>query len=66
MGYDLASFLSIYAAVMDGDLVSWSIGGPPDTSVLSAVGLLSAPQGISGSHNKYEGDVSPGRGDLYE
>lgn len=66
MGYDLASFLSIYAAVMDGDLTSWSIGGPPDTSALSAVGLLAAPQGISGSHNKYEGDVSPGRGDLYE
>lgn len=28
--------------------------------------MLSTPQGISGSHNKYEGDSSPTRGDLYE
>jgi hypothetical protein len=27
--------------------------------------LLSAPQGLSGSHNKYEGDASPTRGDAY-
>lgn len=30
------------------------------------LGLLGTPQGISGSHNKYEADVSPTRGDLYE
>lgn len=60
MGKDLGSFLSIYGAVMDGDLTSWSIGGPPSGS------SLIGPQGISGSHNKYESDVSPTRGDLYE
>jgi hypothetical protein len=26
MGLDLAAFLSVYGAVMDGDLTSWSIG----------------------------------------
>lgn len=64
MGVDLAAFLSAYGAVIDGDLTSWSIGGP--TTDLPAIGLLSQPQGISGSHNKYESDVSPTRGDLYE
>lgn len=64
MGIDLATFLSTYGAVMDGDLTSWSIGGPPGGNLLP--GLLSQPQGISGSHNKYETDGSPTRGDLYQ
>lgn len=64
MGVDLATFLSVYGAVMDGDLTSWSIGGPPGSSL--TLGLLSQPQGISGSHNKYETDGSPTRGDLYQ
>jgi hypothetical protein len=66
MGLDLATFLSTYGAVMDGDLTSWSIGGPPPGGLLSGLGLLSAPRGISYSHNKYESDVSPTRGDLYQ
>jgi len=66
MGTDLAAFLAVYGAVFDGDLVSWSIGGPPTSSLLSSIGLLGTPQGISGSHNKYESDVSPTRPDLYE
>ncbi|KAL1624075.1 hypothetical protein SLS54_004004 [Diplodia seriata] len=41
----------------------WSIGGAPDTTDL--LNLLTQPQGISGSHNKYETDGSPTRGDLY-
>ncbi|ETN38619.1 uncharacterized protein HMPREF1541_06656 [Cyphellophora europaea CBS 101466] len=64
MGIDLATFLSTYGAVMDGDLTSWSIGGPPPGGLLS--GILSPPRGISNSHNKYESDVSPTRGDLYQ
>ncbi|KAK5940554.1 hypothetical protein PMZ80_006970 [Knufia obscura] len=64
MGVDLAAFLSTYGAVISGDLTSWSIGGPPGGSLLP--GLLSQPQGISGSHNKYETDGSPTRGDLYQ
>lgn len=66
MGIDLGTFLAVYGAIFDGDLTSWSIGGPPPASLLSAVGLLGTPQGISGSHNKYESDVSPTRPDLYE
>ena len=66
MSSELASFLSIYGAVFDGNLVSWSIGGPPSTLFTPMWRLLGdAPQGISGSHNKYEADVSPTRGDLY-
>lgn len=66
MGLDLATFLSVYGAVYDGDLTSRSIGGPPTSSLLSSVGLLGTPQGISGSHNKYEAGLSPTRPDLYE
>ncbi|KAG0648672.1 Dothistromin biosynthesis peroxidase dotB [Hyphodiscus hymeniophilus] len=66
MGTDLATFLSVYGAVFDGDLTSWSIGGPPPSGLLGSLGLLGKPQGISGSHNKYESDVSPTRPDLYE
>jgi hypothetical protein len=64
-GVDLATFLAIYGAIFDGDLTSYSIGGPLP-SLLNLGGLLGAPQGLSGSHNKYEGDVSPTRGDLYQ
>ena len=66
MGLDLGGFLAVYGAVMDGDLTSWSIGGPPPSSLVASVGLLGQPQGISGSHNKYESDASPTRGDLYQ
>lgn len=64
MGVDLSTFLAIYGSVFDGNLYSWSIGGPDDR-VSIPLNLLSEPQGISGSHNKYEGDASPTRGDLY-
>lgn len=29
MGLDLAAFLAVYGAVIDGDLTSWSIGRRP-------------------------------------
>lgn len=64
MGLDLGGFLAVYGSIFDGNLVSYSIGGP-DPSVVSSL-LLGEPQGLSGSHNKYEGDVSPMRGDLYQ
>ncbi|GME36764.1 Chloroperoxidase [Neofusicoccum parvum] len=64
MGVDLGTFLSVYGAVMDGDGLGWSIGGAPPTTDL--LNLLTQPQGLSGSHNKYETDVSPTRGDLYQ
>jgi hypothetical protein len=65
MGKDLGGFLALYGAIFDGDLTKWSIGGPT-TAVPGTLGLLGTPQGISGSHNKYESDVSPTRPDLYE
>ena len=64
MGVDLSTFLAVYGSVFDGNLYSWSIGGPDDR-VSIPLNLLGEPQGISGSHNKYEGDASPTRGDLY-
>lgn len=67
MGFDLAVFLSAISVIFVGDPVSteWSIGGPPPQGILSQLGLLGRPTGLSGSHNKYESDSSPGRGDAY-
>ena len=50
MGADLAAFLAVLGAAIDGDGTSWSIGGTPGPGVggpLSGLG-----NGISGSHNK--------------
>ncbi|KAJ3883946.1 Chloroperoxidase [Lentinula edodes] len=63
MSKDLALFLGVFGVSMDGDIpsLSFSIG----KVVNSILGLL--PQnGLTGSHNNYEGDVSPTRGDLCE
>ncbi|KAI9659726.1 MAG: hypothetical protein M1831_003624 [Alyxoria varia] len=51
MSPDLAAFLAVYGAIVDGDGTSWSIGGEPHT-------------GIAGSHHNYECDSSPLKGDL--
>lgn len=59
---------------MDGNPLAlnpgWSIGGIPplaDQNILgNLLGLLGTPDGISNSHNKYETDTSPTRGDLYQ
>lgn len=65
MSADLAGFLAAYAIAIDGDLLSmtWSIGGPQGT--LGSPSILGNGQGISWSHNKYEGDSSIGRCDAY-
>ena len=63
VGLDFATVLAVYPAVTSGNLVSFSIGGPD--SRVSTLGLFGQPQGLSGSHNKFEGDSSPTRGDLY-
>ena len=47
MGPDIASFLAVYGAVFDGNLVSYSIGGP--VAGLTIANLLGEPQGLSGS-----------------
>ncbi|KAI7672877.1 Cloroperoxidase, partial [Hortaea werneckii] len=63
MGYDLAAGLAIYSAAFDGNLGTFSIGGPSYS--LLGLDLLGTPKGLSGSHNVFEGDNSPTRGDLY-
>lgn len=64
MGPLLAGFLSLLGSLIDGDGTSWSIGGTPPPGVGGP--LAHFGKGISGSHNKYEGDASPTRPDLYE
>lgn len=49
-----------------GDGNYFSIGGPPGNSLPVAAGLLGQPRGISNAHNRFEGDASPARGDLYQ
>ncbi|KAK5115477.1 hypothetical protein LTR62_001136 [Meristemomyces frigidus] len=63
MGVDLATFLAVFGAVIDGSGTAWSIGGSP---TLAEAGTVLGGNGISGSHNKYESDASPTRPDLYE
>ncbi|KAI9791138.1 MAG: hypothetical protein M1833_001697 [Piccolia ochrophora] len=56
--------LTVYATLVDGDILrqEWSIGGPQPRGIIPIIGPA---DGLSGSHNKYEGDASPGRGDYY-
>jgi hypothetical protein len=70
MGTDLGGLLALYGTLFDGNALSlspgYSIGGPAiSQTILSGLGLLGIPPGLSGSHNNYEGDTSPTRGDLY-
>lgn len=67
--------LAVYGTIMDGNPLSltpgWSIGGPPQNTneqnlLGNLLGLLGKPDGISGSHNKYQTDTSPTRGDPYQ
>lgn len=70
MGLELSAFLSVLATVMGGDIVSSSIGGPPSGGLLggltTGLGLVGKPQGMSGTHNRFEADCSPTREDLYK
>jgi hypothetical protein len=71
LGADITSFLAIYGAIFDGNILSldpgYSIGGPSSVyqDILSGLGLLGTPQGLSGSQKKHESDASAYRGDLY-
>ncbi|KAL0061586.1 hypothetical protein AAF712_011613 [Marasmius tenuissimus] len=64
MGLDLGIFLSLFGSLTSGDIATFSIGGPPPSTLLPP--LLGYPLDLSGSHNKYETDVSPTRGNLYQ
>ncbi|KAF8753307.1 Peroxidase, family 2 [Rhizoctonia solani] len=65
MSKEIGLSLSIVACVLTGNptTLDYSIGGSPGG--LNIPLLLSAPQGLSGAHNKFEGDGSPTRSDLY-
>lgn len=70
MSIELSTFLAVYAAVVAGDLTTFSIGGKPSsggllTGIGSSLGLIGEPQGLSNSHNRFECDASPLRADLY-
>ncbi|KAK6065444.1 oxidase [Seiridium cupressi] len=71
LGLDIGGILAVIGTVFDGNPVSlipgFSIGGPSQNSqnILGGLGLLGTPEGLSGSHNKYESDSSATRGDLY-
>ncbi|SMR45843.1 unnamed protein product [Zymoseptoria tritici ST99CH_3D1] len=65
MSADLSGFLTVLGGTLDGNGLVWSIGGPSKAAP-PLLPILGTPQGISGSHNNYESDVSPGRGDLYQ
>lgn len=64
MGSLLSIFLSVFGGAIDGDILNWSMGGTPTLAQGGATGILA--NGLIGSHNKYEGDASPTRPDLYE
>ena len=70
MSLDFGQFLAVYGTVFDGNALStdpgYSIGGPtPLETIAGSLGLIGTPSGLSGSHNNYEADSSPTRGDLY-
>ena len=66
LGPRITAVLAAYAVITEGNPLEgvWSIGGPLPTDELTAP-LLGTGQGLSYSHNTYEGDSSIGRGDAY-
>ncbi|WPH01374.1 hypothetical protein R9X50_00421700 [Acrodontium crateriforme] len=61
---EFGTVLAIIAAIEAGDGLAFSIGGPPPPNLIAG-GLLGQPLGISYSHNRFEGDASLTRNDLY-
>jgi hypothetical protein len=51
MGANLALFLSALGGAIDGDVLSWSMGGTPSLAQGGPTGILG--HGLVGSHNKY-------------
>ncbi|EUC35031.1 hypothetical protein COCCADRAFT_35376 [Bipolaris zeicola 26-R-13] len=64
MGPTLALLLSAVGGSLSGDILNWSMGGKPSLAQAGLTGILG--NGLTGSHNKYETDGSPTRGDLYQ
>ncbi|KAF4973330.1 hypothetical protein FZEAL_9346 [Fusarium zealandicum] len=66
MSQDLSAVLTTLGVVMGGNLVSVSQGGWSKHITGTLGGLLGTPRGLSGTHNVFEVDGSPTRGDLYD
>lgn len=66
MAPELAAALAAYAIAVDGNIVEavWSVGGPLPADPIVG-GLIGTGQGLSYSHNNYEGDGSIARYDAY-
>ncbi|KAJ3999792.1 Chloroperoxidase [Lentinula boryana] len=64
MGKDLSLLIPIYATALDGDILSLSLSIGNGTNTI--LGPIFSGTGLTCSHNNFEGDVSPTRGDLYE
>ncbi|KAB5591489.1 Aromatic peroxygenase [Ceratobasidium theobromae] len=64
-GSDLATAASTLGVIFAGNPVTgeWPISGPLPGPVIPP--LLTSPPGLSGTHNKYEGDASPTCMDAY-
>ncbi|KAL8708127.1 MAG: hypothetical protein Q9220_006981 [cf. Caloplaca sp. 1 TL-2023] len=55
--------LAVGASATEQVYDTWSIGGKQPQTITSPI--VGAGDGLSGSHNKYESDASPTRGDYY-
>ncbi|CAA9960462.1 Peroxidase-2 domain containing protein [Pyrenophora teres f. maculata] len=66
MGVLLSTFLSVLGGALDGNILSWSMGGTPPGVLDGLLGGALNGNGLTGSHNKYEADASPTRPDLYQ
>ncbi|KAF7447481.1 Peroxidase-2 domain-containing protein [Pyrenophora tritici-repentis] len=66
MGVLLGTFLTVLAGALDGNILTWSMGGTPPGVLEGLLGGALNGNGLSGSHNKYETDASPTRPDLYQ
>ncbi|KAJ3834285.1 hypothetical protein F5878DRAFT_630941 [Lentinula raphanica] len=64
MGQDLALVLSVYGTVLDGDILSASFSIGKGDNTFSIFGSPTSQNGLTDSHNNYETDASPTRGDL--
>ncbi|KAF2422177.1 Cloroperoxidase [Tothia fuscella] len=65
---DISHLLAAYGVSLSGsgDVDHMSIGGPPGDRAPITEELLRPVFGLSSTHNNFESDASPMRGDLYE
>ncbi|KAJ7473148.1 Chloroperoxidase [Mycena galericulata] len=64
----VAAVLALFGADLLSIGFPFSIGGAPPPGLLSGIlgGIVGPPKGLSGTHNQFESDTSPTRGDYYQ